>query len=160
MFWYVLMLMSTIDDQRLDNFSDEPTSGLDSFMAESIVDCLMRLSLQGRTVICTIHQPSSQVFDKMKHLLLMADGRVAYMGTSGEPRLSLNHSQLIIHSRSGGNRFLQLASDGIHFNLFLNYLSVTDSNLRFNHKVCPVNYNPADFYIALLGKRSLSVIDH
>ena len=64
--------------------SDEPTSGLDSFMAESIVDSLIRLSVQGRTIICTIHQPSSQVFDKIEHLLLMADGRVAYMGKTGE----------------------------------------------------------------------------
>ena len=44
-------------------FCDEPTSGLDSHMAASVVDLLLGLAGQGRTVICTIHQPSSQVPD-------------------------------------------------------------------------------------------------
>ncbi|KAK2570269.1 Protein white [Acropora cervicornis] len=43
-------------------FADEPTSGLDSFMAESLVAALQQLAAQGRTIICTIHQPSSEVY--------------------------------------------------------------------------------------------------
>ena len=43
-------------------FADEPTSGLDSFMAESLVSALQQLADQGRTIICTIHQPSSEVY--------------------------------------------------------------------------------------------------
>ena len=46
-------------------FADEPTSGLDSFMAESIIDSMCELAYsQGKTVITTIHQPSSQIFEK------------------------------------------------------------------------------------------------
>ena len=44
-------------------FCDEPTSGLDSFMAQSLVESMKLLSSSGKTVICTIHQPSSQVFE-------------------------------------------------------------------------------------------------
>ncbi|CAN0098628.1 unnamed protein product, partial [Discosporangium mesarthrocarpum] len=42
-------------------FADEPTSGLDSFMAEAVVAKLKALAESGRTVVATIHQPSSQV---------------------------------------------------------------------------------------------------
>lgn len=43
-------------------FCDEPTSGLDSFMAENVVNTLRAMASRGKTVVCTIHQPSSQVY--------------------------------------------------------------------------------------------------
>ncbi|CAG2177993.1 unnamed protein product, partial [Oppiella nova] len=67
-------------------FCDEPTTGLDSFMAKSIVQVLKTMALEGRTIICTIHQPSSQVFELFDSLLLMADGRVAFMGSIGDAK--------------------------------------------------------------------------
>ncbi|CAL4155083.1 unnamed protein product [Meganyctiphanes norvegica] len=59
---------------------DEPTSGLDSFMAQSVVNAMKRLTSHGKTVIATIHQPSSEVFAMFDQLLLLAEGRVAYLG--------------------------------------------------------------------------------
>ena len=61
-------------------FCDEPTSGLDSFMALSIMELMQSLARMGKTIICTIHQPSSQVFNKFDKLLLMAEGQTAYLG--------------------------------------------------------------------------------
>ena len=40
---------------------DEPTSGLDSFMAQSVVQAMKTLADKGKTIISTIHQPSSEV---------------------------------------------------------------------------------------------------
>nr|QUF59469.1 ATP-binding cassette transporter Abcg-like5 [Brachionus angularis] len=65
-------------------FFDEPTSGLDSFMAMTIVDCMKSLVSQGKTIVCTIHQPSSEVFEKFDRLCLLAEGRLAYIGDSIE----------------------------------------------------------------------------
>ena len=61
-------------------FCDEPTSGLDSFMAMSIVESMKKLAQQGKTIICTIHQPSSEIFQGFDSLYLMAEGRLAYCG--------------------------------------------------------------------------------
>lgn len=63
---------------------DEPTSGLDSFMAHSVVQVLKKLSQKGKTVILTIHQPSSELFELFDKILLMAEGRVAFLGTPNE----------------------------------------------------------------------------
>ncbi|WAQ93841.1 WHITE-like protein, partial [Mya arenaria] len=65
-------------------FCDEPTSGLDSFMAENIVQTLKGMADKGKTIVCTIHQPSSEVFALFDHLLIMAEGRFdeAFSNTS------------------------------------------------------------------------------
>lgn len=92
-------------------FCDEPTSGLDASMAENLVAIIKRLAMNGRTIICTIHQPSTDVFSMFDQLLLLADGRVAYMG------------ELI---KAPG---------------YFKKLGYT----------CPTKFNPADFYVKLLG---------
>lgn len=65
-------------------FADEPTSGLDTFMAMTIVDILVDLKKQNKTLICTIHQPSSQIFEKFDTLCLLSEGRVAFFGPREE----------------------------------------------------------------------------
>eukprot|EP00917_Polyrhabdina_sp_WS-2016_P023340 GHVP01050571.1.p1 GENE.GHVP01050571.1~~GHVP01050571.1.p1 ORF type:complete len:670 (+),score=88.28 GHVP01050571.1:55-2064(+) len=61
-------------------FADEPTSGLDAFLAESVVDVLQGLAASGHTIITTIHQPSSQVFQKFNKLLLLSEGEMLFFG--------------------------------------------------------------------------------
>ena len=63
-------------------FLDEPTSGLDSTRSHNIMSALKRLARRGdRTVICSIHQPRSDIFELFDKILLVSAGRVAYFGT-------------------------------------------------------------------------------
>ena len=61
-------------------FLDEPTSGLDASTALKIVKELRVLASSGRTVVTTIHSPSSQIFAAFDLVCLMAEGSVAYFG--------------------------------------------------------------------------------
>ena len=61
-------------------FLDEPTSGLDSKMALDVMSIVRRLTNQGLTVVCTIHQPSIDVYDLLDKLLLLVKGEVVYNG--------------------------------------------------------------------------------
>ncbi|XP_078492142.1 protein white-like [Ciona intestinalis] len=61
-------------------FLDEPTSGLDSYLATVVVGCMKEVAKKGCTVICTIHQPSSEVFEIFDDLMILAMGRVVYHG--------------------------------------------------------------------------------
>ena len=45
---------------------------------------MKNLASQGKTVICTIHQPSSEVFAMFDRILLMAEGRTAFLGPINE----------------------------------------------------------------------------
>eukprot|EP00127_Corallochytrium_limacisporum_P002802 Clim_evm15s141 gene=Clim_evmTU15s141 len=61
-------------------YLDEPTSGLDTFTAFSVVKNLHDLAEMGRTVVATIHQPSSEIFFMFDDVVLLADGEVMYHG--------------------------------------------------------------------------------
>ncbi|UJR07236.1 hypothetical protein I4U23_011524 [Adineta vaga] len=61
-------------------FLDEPTSGLDSTSAVALMDILHDLAKQGKTIITSIHQPSSQIFLSFDQLILLADGKTIFMG--------------------------------------------------------------------------------
>ena len=60
---------------------DEPTSGLDSASAFKIVEYLNILARDGMTVLCTIHQPSSEVFALFDQVIFMKEGRIFYQGS-------------------------------------------------------------------------------
>ena len=64
---------------------DEPTSGLDTFTAFNVMQTLADLAhKQNRTIVATIHQPSSEIFHLVDDLLLLSGGRVVYYGSAKE----------------------------------------------------------------------------
>jgi ABC-type multidrug transport system ATPase subunit len=64
-------------------FLDEPTSGLDAAAAASIMTFIKKLAVSANIcVVCTIHQPSSSVFQGFDKVMLLSGGRVAYNGSA------------------------------------------------------------------------------
>ncbi|KAG5245142.1 ABC transporter family member [Salix suchowensis] len=62
-------------------FLDEPTSGLDSAASYHVMSHIVKLARQdGRTVVASIHQPSSEVFELFHNLCLLSSGKTVYFG--------------------------------------------------------------------------------
>ncbi|OQR80559.1 ATP-binding Cassette (ABC) Superfamily [Achlya hypogyna] len=65
-------------------FLDEPTSGLDARSAKIIMTGIRKIASTGRTVVCTIHQPSTEVFEMFDSLLLLKrGGETVFFGDLG-----------------------------------------------------------------------------
>ncbi|KAH9644149.1 hypothetical protein HF086_010364 [Spodoptera exigua] len=61
-------------------FLDEPTSGLDTVTTYQCVKVLKLLARQGRTVVCTIHQPAASLLEMFDQVYVIADGYCIYQG--------------------------------------------------------------------------------
>ncbi|KAF0905322.1 hypothetical protein E2562_003919 [Oryza meyeriana var. granulata] len=72
-------------------FMDEPTSGLDARAAAIVMRTVRNTVNTGRTVVCTIHQPSIDIFESFDELLLLKrGGRIIYAGQLGP------HSHILV----------------------------------------------------------------
>ncbi|XP_076939718.1 ABC transporter G family member 9-like [Bidens hawaiensis] len=93
-------------------FLDEPTSGLDSTTAQRIVSTLWELARGGRTVVMTIHQPSSRLFYMFHKVLLLSDGNPLFFGKGSDvmsyfdsigfsPLVAMNPSDFLLDLANG-----------------------------------------------------------
>ncbi|XP_058111958.1 ABC transporter G family member 31-like isoform X1 [Magnolia sinica] len=65
-------------------FMDEPTSGLDARAAAIVMRTVRNIADTGRTIVCTIHQPSIDIFESFDELLFMkCGGELIYSGPVG-----------------------------------------------------------------------------
>ncbi|CAI9101372.1 OLC1v1038678C1 [Oldenlandia corymbosa var. corymbosa] len=66
-------------------FMDEPTTGLDARAAAIVMRAIKNVADTGRTIVCTIHQPSIDIFESFDELILLkSGGRQTYAGPLGQ----------------------------------------------------------------------------
>ncbi|KAG2326564.1 hypothetical protein Bca52824_009292 [Brassica carinata] len=66
-------------------FMDEPTTGLDARAAAIVMRAVKNVADTGRTIVCTIHQPSIDIFEAFDELVLLkTGGRMIYTGPLGQ----------------------------------------------------------------------------
>uniref|UniRef100_A0A7N0V1S6 ABC transporter domain-containing protein n=1 Tax=Kalanchoe fedtschenkoi TaxID=63787 RepID=A0A7N0V1S6_KALFE len=91
---------------------DEPTSGLDSTSANKLIQILQGVAKAGRTIIITIHQPSSKMFHMFDKLLLISEGHPVYYGAARDsmeyfsslrfiPEITMNPAEFLLDLATG-----------------------------------------------------------
>lgn len=113
---------------------DEPTSGLDSTTAQMIVSVLRGLARSGRTVLTTIHQPSSRLYRMFDKVVVLSDGHPIYSGQSGRAMDYLESVGYVpaFNFVNPADFLLDLAN-GKHVNF--NHSSYFHTNHSYTHKI-------------------------
>lgn len=103
-------------------FLDEPTSGLDSTTAMRTVQLLQDIAEAGKTVVTTIHQPSSRLFHKFDKLILLGKGSLLYFGKASEatvyfssigcsPLIAMNPAEFLLDLANGNLNDVSVPSE-------------------------------------------------
>ncbi|KAL4326104.1 hypothetical protein GQ457_11G008540 [Hibiscus cannabinus] len=103
-------------------FLDEPTSGLDSTTALRTVQTLQDIAEAGKSVITTIHQPSSRLFHKFDKLILLGKGSLLYFGKASEamvyfssigcsPLIAMNPAEFLLDLANGNLNDISVPSE-------------------------------------------------
>ncbi|KAK4272648.1 hypothetical protein QN277_021171 [Acacia crassicarpa] len=103
-------------------FLDEPTSGLDSTTASRTVQMLQKIAEAGKTVVTTIHQPSSRLFHKFDKLILLGKGSLLYFGKASDamlyfqsigcsPLIAMNPAEFLLDLANGNINDVSVPSE-------------------------------------------------
>ncbi|GMY14386.1 ABC transporter G family member 22-like isoform X1 [Fagus crenata] len=103
-------------------FLDEPTSGLDSTTALRTVQMLQDIAEVGKTVVTTIHQPSSRLFHKFDKLIILGKGSLLYFGKASEampyfssigcsPLIAMNPAEFLLDLANGNLNDVSVPSE-------------------------------------------------
>jgi ABC-type multidrug transport system ATPase subunit len=105
---------------------DEPTSGLDSTAAHRLVSTLGSLARKGKTVITSVHQPSSRVYQMFDKVIVLSEGQCMYYGKGTDamryfesvgfaPSFPVNPADFLLDLANGTSNSLFLFLFFFHF---------------------------------------------
>lgn len=146
-------------------FLDEPTTGLDSRAALSLIRNIRNIAASGRSIVCTIHQPSAIIFNSFDSLLLLRrGGQTVYFGPLGENSQNLVEYFERIPTVSPMPEFVNPATwmlEVIGAGTSVNNTSETDFHAHYNNSsLCEVNLVHLDsLTVPNEGSRRLTIED-
>ncbi|XP_063701288.1 ATP-binding cassette subfamily G member 4-like [Culicoides brevitarsis] len=110
-------------------FLDEPTTGLDDLSSSQCISLLQHVAHGGRTVICSIHQPSAKIFAMFDNVYILSEGHCVFRGPGSniieyveniglKCPLSYNPADFIIEISCGeyGRRYIDKMIENIDTN--------------------------------------------
>ncbi|CAI0473731.1 unnamed protein product [Linum tenue] len=123
-------------------FMDEPTSGLDARAAAIVMRTVRNTVDTGRTVVCTIHQPSIEIFEAFDELfLLKRGGQELYVGSLGHHSNHLiNYFQAIegvpriIDGTNPANWMLEVTSSAQEMTLGIDFAAIYKNSGLYRNK--------------------------
>lgn len=130
-------------------FLDECTTGLDSSATTQCIVLLKKLAMSGRTIICTIHQPSAMIFKLFDYVYGLADGKCIYMGSSQNLVQYLSDLELACPpTYSPADYLLEIATNDngtINHRLSEKIMNGKNADYRKVPYYLPTNYLKCDF---------------
>ena len=117
-------------------FLDEPTSGLDTYSAFSLISNLKDLTNTGRTVILTIHQPSSDILRLFDDMIILNHGKIIYLGEV---------NNLVNYFSSIGYHCPEYTNPSDY--IFMNILNPITIDFKSNNNMNLTNIEEKDKYI-------------
>ncbi|KAL7044602.1 hypothetical protein ACKWTF_001999 [Chironomus riparius] len=109
-----LAIALEIVDDPMIIFLDEPTTGLDSVSSTMCLNLLNDLVQEGKTIICTIHQPSGNQLLLFDHLYAISNGECIYQGSPNNLVSFLSECNLQCPSHYNPADFLLEVATGIY----------------------------------------------
>ncbi|GKD97735.1 ABC transporter G family member 25-like protein, partial [Tanacetum coccineum] len=114
---------------------DEPTSGLYSTSAHKLVSTLSGLThTKGKTVVTSVHQPSSRVFQMFDKVLVLSEGRCIYFGKGSDAMTYFDSINFRPSFPMNPADFLLDLANGPHSIMFL-------CRLILKHPLAPMKLN-------------------
>lgn len=151
-------------------FLDEPTSGLDGRDALSVITSLQLIAADRVAIVCTVHQPSKELFASFDRLLLLSrGGKMVYMGdlnaAEGEPHADEVCGKLMAYFEDHGAEPLPPRRNPADHMVCLiaGFFGHVTGRGRWSAQLCAVDVLPADIAtdspsLALSACASLTVL--
>ena len=118
-------------------FCDEPTTGLDSNVAEVVINCIRDLALKHKIcIICSIHQPNSDIMEALDKLYVLAKGGVCvYEGIPQSLPQHMRECDIVCNAYQVPiEHLVTIGAKGLEDNYVVSLVNKTNDNFKRSYR--------------------------